>query len=68
MDTFWIIFGFVALMWGIYNQFRMTRYDGTIRLSIDDDGQRKFFLDLDYSPDDLVYKKRIIFWVEQQDL
>jgi hypothetical protein len=67
MDIF-IIFGILGIVWGVYNQFRLTRYDGTIHLSVDDDGQRTFFLDLDYSPDELVYKKRIIFRVDQDEL
>jgi len=64
MDIF-VVLSILGLMWGAINQFRISRYDGSIHLEEDAVGLKTFFLDLDYEPDELVHKKRIIFRVER---
>ena len=66
MDIF-IIFGILGIVWGAYNQFRMTRYDGVMHLQDDIDGRKVFFLDLEDDPSVLEHKNRIIFKVDRKD-
>lgn len=62
MDIFLGLF-LLATGLGGYFYFKLNSYDGTVYLGENEDGQKTYFLDLEYDPYELKDRKRIIFKV-----
>ena len=70
MEVFAIGIFLVAILevYLYYRYYRLTRYDGTVHLEEGSDGVKTYFLDLNYDPEELIGKRKIIFKVVSNDI